>query len=76
MASEGLESMKERQRRWIPDPLKGLPICDYPYVVHGDDGVEERYEAFLVVRLGKPRGMVEQTEWRPVFATTRERRAN
>lgn len=59
MASEGLECVKERQGRWIPDPLNGLPICDHPYVIHGDDGVEERYEAFLVMRLGEPRGVVE-----------------
>lgn len=41
MASKGFKCMQKRQRRWIPDPLYGLPIGNYPYVVHRDDGVEK-----------------------------------
>lgn len=65
MASERFERMQKRQRRWIPDPLYGLPIGNYPYVIHRDDGVEKRYEAFFMMRLSEPCGMIEQTERRP-----------
>jgi len=65
MASKGFECVQKRQRRWIPDPLYGLPISNYPDVIHRDDSVEKRYEAFFMMRLSKPCGMVEQTERRP-----------
>lgn len=65
MASKGFECVQKRQRRWIPDPLYGLPIGNYPYVVHRDDGVKKWYKAFLMMRLSKPCGMIEQTERRP-----------
>lgn len=57
--------MQKCQRRWIPDPLYGLPIGNYPYVVHRNDGVEKRYKAFFVMRLSKPCGMIKQTDRRP-----------
>lgn len=62
MAPERLERAQEGQRCGVPHPLQRLPIGDHPYVVHRDDGIEERYEALFVMRLRKPRGMVEQTE--------------
>lgn len=62
MASKRFKRVQKRQRRWIPDPLYGLPIGNYPYVVHRDDGVEERNKAFLMMRLSEPRGMIEQAE--------------
>lgn len=59
MASKWFERVHKCQRRRIPDPLYGLPIGDYPYVIHRDNGVKERYETLLVVRLGEPCGMVK-----------------
>lgn len=66
MASKWFERMQKCQRRRISDPLYGLPIGNYPYIVHRDDGVKERYETFLMMRLGEPCSMVEQTERRSV----------
>lgn len=71
MASKWFERVQKRQRRWIPDPLYGLPIGNYPYVIHSDDGVEKWYKAFFMMRLSKPCGMIEQAERRP--AETRRR---
>lgn len=72
MASKGFERMQKCQRRWIPDPLYGLPISNYPYVIHRDDGVEKRYKAFFMMRLSKPCGVIEQTERRPVKTSNYE----
>lgn len=66
MASKGFERVQKRQRRWIPYPLYGLPIGNYPYIVHRDNGIEKRYKAFFMMRLSEPRGMVEQAERRPI----------
>jgi len=63
--------VQQREGSWIPDPLYGLPVGDHPYVIHRDDRIEERYEAFLVMRLGEPCSVVEQTEGRPVSAEGR-----
>lgn len=41
MASKGFERVQKRQGRWISDPLYSLPIRNYPYIVHRDDGVEK-----------------------------------
>lgn len=67
MASKGFEGVQERERSRIPDPLYGLPVSDYPYVVHRDDRIEERYEALFMMWLSEPCGVVEQTERRPVW---------
>lgn len=62
IALEWLERIHSRQGRWIADPLKCLPVRHDVNVAHGIDGVEERDEAFFVVRLCEPRGVVEETE--------------
>lgn len=62
VALEGLEVVDAVQRSGVPDPLQSLPVGDQPHVVHGDQGVEESDEALLVVRLGEPGGVVEQSE--------------
>lgn len=67
MAVKGLERVQKCQGCRIPDPLYGLPVGNYPHVVHRDDGIEKRYEALLVMRLSEPCGVVEQTERCPVF---------
>lgn len=66
MASKGFERVQKRQRRWISDPLYGLPIGNYPYIVHRDNRIEKRYKAFFMMRLSEPCSMVEQTERRPI----------
>lgn len=71
MASKGFERVQKRQRRWIPDPLYGLPIGDYPYVIHRNDGVEKRYKALFMMRLSKPCGVIKQTEGRPARRITK-----
>lgn len=67
MASKGFECVQKRQRSWIPDPLYGLPIGNYPYIVHRDDGIEKRYKAFFMMWLSEPRGVVEQAKRRPII---------
>lgn len=62
IAAEGFESVEKSEGRWVPDPLKGLPVGNYPHVVHGDYGVQEGYEALFVMGLGEPSGVVEKTK--------------
>lgn len=66
IALEWLERIHSRQGRRISDPLKRLPVGDDVNVVHGVDGVEELDEAFFVVRLSEPGGVVEKAERRSV----------
>ena len=65
VAFEGLEALDTIERSGITDPLNGLPVGHQPDVVHGNDGVQEGHETFLVVRRREPRWMVVQWEWRP-----------
>lgn len=67
MASKRFKRVQKCQRRWIPDPLYGLPIGNYPYIVHRDNGIEKRYKAFFMMWLSEPRGVVEQAERRPII---------
>jgi hypothetical protein len=61
-ALKGLERERVRIFRQVAQKLEGLPRGHDPDVVHGHEGVEERLEADLVVRLREPGGVVEQAE--------------
>lgn len=63
---ERLELVDAGQGRRVADPLQGLPVGDDPDVLHRVDRVQELYEAFLMVRLREPGGVIVQSEWCPV----------
>ena len=58
--------MHEWQGRRVSDPLDRLRVGHHPDVVHRDNGVEEGDEAFFMMRLGEPGGVVEEPEGRSV----------
>lgn len=62
---EWLEVVDSANGRRVSDPLKRLPIGDNPDVVHTIDEVKEHDESVLVVGLGEPGSMIEETERRP-----------
>lgn len=65
IATKGGEPVDPVDGSWVPHPLNGLPVGDDPDFGHFVDGVEKSDETFLVVRLGEPGGVVEQTEGCP-----------
>lgn len=66
VTSKGFEGVHEWQGRGVSDPLDRLRVCHHPDVVHRDYGVEEGDEAFFMMRLGEPGGVVEEPEGRSV----------
>lgn len=63
IALERLERVHSRQRRWIANPLKCLPVCHDENVLHCIDVVEEFYESFFVMWLREPCRVVVKAEW-------------
>lgn len=58
--------MQERQRRRVSDPLYRLPVGHDPNIIHGNDGIQERDETFLMVRLSEPCGVIKESERSPI----------
>lgn len=65
VAAERGEIVDPGNGRGVSNPLNGLPVCDQPNFGHFVDGVQESDEAFLVMGLREPSGMVEQTKRSP-----------
>jgi len=51
---------------WIPNPLKRLPICHEPNIIHLNEGIEKGFKSFLVMCLSKPGRVVVKTKWSSV----------
>lgn len=62
VAMEWLEWINTRQWSWIANPLKCLPCCNKPNVVHCIDCVQKFDETFFVMWLSEPSGVIEKTE--------------
>lgn len=69
---ERLEGTQSADGSWISHPLKCLPVGYKPHVFHLQDAVDELDEAFLVVGLCEPGGVVEQSKWSSKIQQTLE----